>query len=109
VPRGFVLITPPNWLPHLPRFLKAVEIRLNKLTDAGLAKDLAAMQTIAPLWQRYADRSAELSRRGICDPHLQTYRWMLEELRVSLFAQELKTSMPVSVQRLDRQWALVQK
>ncbi|WP_428939580.1 ATP-dependent RNA helicase HrpA [Fontivita pretiosa] len=109
VPRGFLLSTPSNWLGHLPRFLRAIEIRLKKLTNAGLPRDVAAMQTIAPLWQRYADRAAELSRRGIIDPQLQTYRWMLEELRVSLFAQELKTSIPISVQRLERQWAMVQK
>lgn len=107
--RGFVLKTPAVWLVHLPRFLKALEIRLKKLTDAGLSRDMRAMQIIAPLWQRYIDRRDELDRRGVVDPNIEQYRWMLEEFRVSLFAQELKTSMPVSVQRLERQWALVQR
>ena len=52
--------------------------------------------TIGPLWQQYVDRLAEQQRRGIVDPQMQMYRWMLEELRVSLFAQELRTSMPIS-------------
>jgi ATP-dependent helicase HrpA len=109
VPRGFLLKTPPQWLTHLPRFLKASEIRLKKLTNAGLSRDQQNAATIAPLSEQYGARQAEHRRRGIVDPQLELYRWMLEELRVSLFAQELKTSIPISVQRLERQWAQVQK
>jgi ATP-dependent helicase HrpA len=109
VGKGFMVSTPAQWLPHLPRFLKALEIRLKKLTNAGLSRDLQNAAIIQPLWERYTTRLAEHQKRGIFDPQLETYRWMLEELRVSLFAQELKTSIPISVQRLDRQWELVQK
>jgi ATP-dependent helicase HrpA len=109
VPKGFVLKTPPVWIPHLPRFMRAMEIRLKKLTNAGLSRDQQGMAAIAPLWQQYVERLAEHSKRGILDPQIETYRWMLEELRVSLFAQELKTSMPISIQRLEKQWALVQR
>ena len=53
------------------------------------------------------DRSIQLARRGADDPELERYRWMLEELRVSLFAQELKTLFPVSVKRIEEQGAKV--
>jgi ATP-dependent helicase HrpA len=109
VPKGFLLKTPPNWMPHLPRYMRAMEIRLKKLTNAGLSRDQQGMATIAPLVEQYGQRLAEHLRRGIFDPQLEIYRWMLEELRVSLFAQELKTSIPISIQRLEKQWRLVQK
>ncbi len=109
VPKGFLLRTPGTWLMHLPRFMKGVEIRLKKLTNAGLARDAQNAAELAPLWQRYVERQADHSRRGIVDAQLDTYRWMLEELRVSFFAQELRTSIPISVQRIERQWAAVQK
>ena len=105
--KGFVAATPPAWLPHLPRFLAGVQSRLNKLANAGLAKDnAAAAQVLAP-WQAYLAKAAENRKRGTTDPELETYRWMLEEFRVSLFAQELKTSLPISAKRLETQWAKV--
>jgi ATP-dependent helicase HrpA len=107
VGRGFLLTTSPIWLGHLPRFLQGIEVRLKKLTDAGLARDSQNSAMIAPLWQRYVDRSVENAKRGIVDPQLETYRWMMEELRVSLFAQQLGTSMPISTARLEKQWAAV--
>jgi ATP-dependent helicase HrpA len=109
VGKGFLINTPPEWLSHLPRFLNGMEIRLKKLTNAGLSRDQRHVETVAPLWQRYLDRKKELNARGLFDPNLEHYRWMLEELRVSLFAQELKTSIPISPQRLERQWAEVTK
>jgi ATP-dependent helicase HrpA len=109
VDKGFMLNTPPEHLEHLPRYLKGIESRLKKLTNAGLSRDMTNRETVAPLWDAYVQRKAEHEKRGIVDLQLDTYRWMLEELRVSLFAQELKTAIPVSVQRLQRQWELVQK
>jgi ATP-dependent helicase HrpA len=109
VPKGFLLRTPPAWISHLPRFMRALEIRLKKLTNAGLSRDQQGVATIGPLVEQYIGRVAEHARRGIVDPNLETYRWMLEELRVSLFAQELKTSIPISIQRLEKQWSLVQR
>ncbi len=107
LPREFVMKTQPTWLEHLPRFVKAVRVRLEKLRDSGYNRDLAGLVQIGPMFQQYLERRAEHLRSGIIDPELEKYRWMLEELRVSLFAQELKTSMIISVQRLDRQWMLV--
>ena len=109
LPRGFVTKTPSQWLAHLPRFVRAIRVRIEKLRDSGYNRDLAGLVQIGPMFQQYLERDLEHQRAGIVDPELGKYRWMLEELRVSLFAQELKTSIPISVQRLDRQWALVRQ
>jgi ATP-dependent helicase HrpA len=106
---GFVVNMPPQWLKHYPRYLDALAIRLRKLLNAGLNRDVAAMAEIAPLQGQYDDRRKQHAQEGVIDPELETFRWMLEELRVSLFAQELKTSIPVSPKRLDAQWAKVRK
>jgi ATP-dependent helicase HrpA len=109
LPRGFVIKTPSQWLVHLPRFVRALRVRLEKLRDSGLNRDMAGLVQVGPMFQQYLELRAEHQRAGVVDPELDKYRWMLEELRVSLFAQELKTSIPISVQRLDRQWALVRQ
>src|SRR5439155_9740032 len=98
---GFIVQTPPEWLGQYPRFLAAIEIRLKKLLNAGLNRDQGAMAEVAPLVRQYIDRRDANERDHVTDPELETYRWMLEELRVSLFAQELKTSIPVSLKRLE--------
>ncbi len=107
VPRDFVLSTPCTWLPHVPRFLRALHARLKKLTNAGLGRDSQGLQVVRPLWLRYLERAAVHRKFAVADPELTEFRWMLEELRVSLFAQELKTSIPISVQRLEKQWSKV--
>ncbi|HTL28921.1 MAG TPA: ATP-dependent RNA helicase HrpA, partial [Tepidisphaeraceae bacterium] len=93
---GFISQTPPLWLKHLPRFVAGTMVRLQKLANAGLARDEAAMATIGALWKQYSERLEKHRKARIVDPAIEQYRWMLEELRVSLFAQELKTSVPVS-------------
>jgi ATP-dependent helicase HrpA len=106
-PRGFVASTPYPWLRQLPRFLKGIEVRLKKLLNAGAARDAQGLMEIRPPWEAYL-RRAELQRdRGTEDAALTQYRWLLEELRVSLFAQELKTSVPVSTKRIAAVWAEV--
>jgi ATP-dependent helicase HrpA len=104
---GFVVETPPQWIAHYPRYLGGIESRLRKLLNAGLNRDQAAMAETEPLVRQYRERAAKHEGEEMTDPELANYRWMLEELRVSLFAQELKTSMPVSVKRLEAQWAKV--
>ena len=104
---GFIIKIPPQWLTQYPRFLSGIEIRLRKLLSAGLNRDQSAMAQIAPLTKQYAERRDANERQGENDPELETYRWMLEELRVSLFAQELKTSIPISIKRLEAQWKKV--
>jgi len=100
--KRFVVDSPWPALQHLPRYLKAIALRLDKLR-ADPARDAARMAELRPLEQRYARRLAEL--RGAPDARLDEYRWLLEELRVSFFAQELRTPQPVSVKRLEKVWA----
>lgn len=102
-PHDFVLRTPPEWRQHLARFARAAELRLTKLPGWGAAKDGQLMAQVRPFWLQYADRVDRKPALAL-DPQMITFRWMIEELRVSLFAQELKTSIPISVQRLERHW-----
>ncbi|MFC7288009.1 ATP-dependent RNA helicase HrpA [Herminiimonas glaciei] len=91
-------------LTHFPRYLKAINVRIDKLR-ADPARDARAMaewQQAAAPWQR-----ALKERHG--DPKMTEFRWLLEELRVSLFAQELRTPMPVSVKRLQKVWESMQR
>jgi len=109
VGKTFLSSTPPAQLVHLPRYVKGISVRLTKLLNAGYKRDMDALQTVRPLEERYVARLYKLKekREPTTTPALQTYRWLLEELRVSLFAQELKTSVPVSTKRLDQQWQAV--
>jgi ATP-dependent helicase HrpA len=100
--KNFVVATPWSALQHLPRYLRAIVMRLDKLR-ADPARDAARLSELRPLQQRWQRRLAEL--KGAPHPRLDEYRWLLEELRVSLFAQELRTPQPVSLKRLDRAWA----
>ena len=70
------------------------------------ARDAKLLSELKPLEQRYLRRVIEL--KGTADARLADFRWQLEELRVSLFAQELRTPQPVSVKRLDKVWAQLQ-
>jgi len=92
---------------HFPRYLKAMSLRLSKLATSGIPRDRQANEQIAPRWQQFKQRTQEHKKRGIDDAEMPTYRWMIEELRVSLFALELGASIPISPQRLDKQWAKV--
>ncbi|MDQ2780542.1 MAG: DUF3418 domain-containing protein, partial [Pseudomonadota bacterium] len=101
VPKRFVTQTPWPQLGQLPRYLKAITMRLDKLR-ADPARDAARFAELRPIEQRYLRKLAE--RRGTADARLDEFRWWIEELRVGLFAQELKTPQPVSVKRLDKIW-----
>jgi ATP-dependent helicase HrpA len=104
--RGFVVEVPAAQLAHYPRYLKAIAARLDKLKaePARDAQRLAELALLAVPFQR------ELAaRKGVADARLEEFRWLLEELRVSLFAQELRTPMPVSVKRLQKVWESVRR
>jgi len=101
VHKSFLTATPWPWLRQLPRMLKAVSVRLAKLKNAGLAKDQAAQQKLLPWLETYARLKDGLVDHNPAE--LESLRWMLEEYRVSLFAQELKTSITVSEARLQDQ------
>ncbi len=102
MPKRFVALTPYPQLQHAPRYLKGITLRLDKLR-ADPARDAAKLAELRPIEQRYTRRLAEL--KGTADARLDEFRWMLEELRVSLFAQELRTPQPVSVKRLEKVWS----
>lgn len=102
VPKRFVSAAPYAQLQHFPRYLKAIVMRLDK-QRADPTRDTQRLAELRPLEQRYVRRLAEL--KGQHDARLDEYRWLLEELRVSFFAQELRTPQPVSVKRLDKAWA----
>ncbi|TSE21502.1 RNA helicase HrpA [Tepidimonas alkaliphilus] len=100
----FLLETPWEQLAHLPRYLKAVQLRIDKARQDP-AREQQRLAELRPAEQRVWRLLQE--RRGAADERLQALRWMVEELRVSLFAQELRTPYPVSVKRLDKalaQW-----
>nr|VFJ91687.1 MAG: ATP-dependent helicase HrpA [Candidatus Kentron sp. LFY] len=99
--RGFLRTTPIHQLPHFPRYLRAIARRLQKLPHS-LDKDRQNMRQLIPLQRTYAALAATSAGHDIRD--LQRLRWLLEELRVSLFAQELGTTQPVSTKRLQRQF-----
>ncbi|HJV62404.1 MAG TPA: ATP-dependent RNA helicase HrpA, partial [Albitalea sp.] len=102
VPKRFVVATPWAQLAHLPRYLKAITLRLEKWRGDP-ARDAARLAELRPIEQRFWRTLAE--RKGVADARLEEFRWLLEELRVSLFAQELRTPQPVSVKRLDKAWS----
>jgi ATP-dependent helicase HrpA len=102
VSKRFLQTTPWAQLAHLPRYLKGVVMRLEKWR-ADPARDAARLVELRPIEQRYLRAVAE--RKGARDVRLEEFRWLLEELRISLFAQELRTPQPVSVKRLDKAWA----
>jgi ATP-dependent helicase HrpA len=101
VGKRFIADTPFTQLQHFARYLKAVVLRLDKLR-ADAARDATKLAELKPLEQKYWRLVAE--RKGVTDARMQEFRWLLEELRVSFFAQELRTPQPVSVKRLDKAW-----
>ncbi len=105
IAKQFIAQAPWAQLQHFPRYLKAITVRLDKYR-ADPARDAARLKELQPLEQRYTRLLAE--RKGAQDARMQEYRWMLQELRVSFFAQELKTPYPVSSKRLDKVWAQLQ-
>lgn len=106
MPKNFIAVAPWAQLGHYARYLKAIASRLDKYR-ADPARDAAKLKELLPLEQRYWRLVAE--RKGQVDARMQEYRWMLEELRVSFFAQELRTPYPVSAKRLDKVWAQLQQ
>jgi ATP-dependent helicase HrpA len=102
---GFLSQVPSHWLGHYPRFLAGMKMRLGKLATSGPQRDLKHLAEITLLWRAYQVRAAINLENDVTSPELDQFRWMVEELRVSLFAQELRTSIPVSAKRLREFWA----
>jgi len=100
---GFISRTPWERLEHVPRYLKGYALRLQKYR-ANAERDQKHALTVARLWNDYEERAKSDREAGRADPKLEEFRWLLEELRVSLFAQELRTPFPVSFKRLQKFW-----
>ena len=105
---GFLAQTPVDILERYPRYLEACVIRFEKM-----ARDMGNERSYLPLlknwWEAYELRRKQLESQGIWDKELDKFRWLLEELRVSWFAQQLGTVETVSEKRLNKQWALVRR
>ena len=108
MPEQFLVDTPWRWLLHFPRYFRAMRLRSEKLRSGGHLRDAEAMAALKPHLVRCRKRQCDLAAQSSYDAELEEYRWLLEEFRVSLFAQVLGTAVKVSSQRLDRQWAKIQ-
>jgi ATP-dependent helicase HrpA len=98
---GFLARTPWERLEHVPRYLRGYALRLQKYR-ANAERDQKHAATIAAFWADYEARAKADADAGRRNPRLEEFRWMIEELRVSLFAQELRTPVPVSAKRLHK-------
>ena len=105
---GFIGKTPLFWLGQLPRYFKGIEVRLERFQN-HLNKENAFVSELEALWQTYQRQQTAHNEKSLYDPELVKYRWMLEEYRISLFAQSVGTLEPISDKRLSKQWQLVKK
>jgi ATP-dependent helicase HrpA len=96
---GFIRHTPTQQLMAIPRYLKAIAYRLDKPENDG-----QKIQEISRYSTRFWSDIEKKSQKSLLIPEQDAFRWMLEEFRVSLFAQQLKTAYPVSAKRLDKAW-----
>ncbi len=103
---NFLLEQPPVLLERLPRYLEGLRYRMDKQA-ADPARDAQRTRQLRPWWERYLERRERHRRQGIDDPALLEFRIMLEEYRISVFAQPLGAAMPVSEKRLKEAWARV--
>jgi ATP-dependent helicase HrpA len=106
--RGWLTRVPWARLQHFPRYLKAASLRLDKLR-ADPARDARLAAEHAPLQAAWLRELGQRARQGGPAAELEQFGWLLEELRVSLFAQELKTPVPVSPKRLSKLWQTLRR
>jgi len=104
----FFAATPWAQLAHLPRYLQAFERRLAKYS-ANPDRDARHAAQVAAWFGRYRERLERDQAAGRVTPGLEDFRWLLEELKVSLFAQELRTPTPVSFKRVERAWNALER
>jgi ATP-dependent helicase HrpA len=103
--KGCFTQTPWEYLQHVPRYLKALRLRIEK-QPSNADRDGKHAASVGLIWQRWQDKVNALQAAHQPVPvALAEYRWLIEELRVSLFAQELRTPFPVSTKRLDKVWS----
>ena len=98
---GFLASVPWRWLKHYPRYSSAIAYRIDKLRSGSEQRDRSSTNTVQELWQRWYSELAENERTPTAQSESEI-RWMIEELRVSLFAQPLGTSLKVSPKRCEK-------
>jgi len=103
---GFLSSTPITYLRRMPFYLEACVVRLDKM-PREIANERRYVPKLREWLDTYQDRKKKLEAQGIWDDELVRFRWMTEELRISWYAQNLKTAEPVSEKRLNKQWELV--
>jgi ATP-dependent helicase HrpA len=103
VSAGLLLRAPRERLAHVPRYLRAIQMRLSRLPN-GPQKDQAKAQQVMPFWRDWLAHHEGLRARGVPEEDVEAFRWLVEEYRVSIFAPELRAAVPVSPQRLAEQW-----
>jgi ATP-dependent helicase HrpA len=101
--KGFLQQTPVDRLTELPRYLKALQMRLDKLKQAA-ARDRQRLREMAGAYAKWQEWDQRCRESGRIDERIEELRWHFEELRVSLFAQELGTAYPVSLKRIEKRW-----
>jgi len=109
MPQGFLLTTPFEALQHFPRYLLGIQTRLRKLPGEGLHRDTRHAAELAPFWRAALELIEKQEALGLDPAKVAEYRWLCEEFRVSLFAQELRTPVPVSGKRLRDLWMSIVK
>ena len=102
----FLETTPLAQLHEFPRYLKAIQQRIERF-PLQPGRDRAFAAELAAFWHRYEERASYCRAHDIRDEAVEQFRWMLEEYRVSLFAQQLGTRQPVSAKRLEKCWLAV--
>jgi len=110
--KHFLVKTPFRWLEYFPRYVAGMRARLEKLRQGGsgiVDRDREGMERVRPWWNRYLERKRQHDAVALVDGELELFRWMMEEWRVAVFAQELGTAVPVSERRMERQWERVRR
>ena len=102
-PENFITNINQQWLQQYPRYLTGIKKRYEK-SQSNALRDRQLRIEFSRLWDEYFKRHESLVKQHIDSEELNHYRWMLEEYRVSLFAQELKTKFPISEKRLKKYW-----
>ena len=106
---NFLTETPWLYLGRFPKYFDAIAYRMEKLAAGALERDKGFTHDIAADWQKYVERAEADSLDQTFNIELVNFRWQLEEYRISCFAQPIGTMFSISQQRLDKQWAKVEK